>query len=154
MNKEERVKLVFETISKIAGFEIKPNKAFYMVVNGEKGVYQISESLNLYCKAPNGYYSVCKAPDGYYMVLDYNIILQVFNDWYQFEEIKEPFLAFEEKEFLSQFEFEWLEISTTLDMFDKNNELVASINLNNVNINLSFDGLEKNRKYSGKELGL
>lgn len=145
MNKEERIKLVFETLSKLAGFEIKPDKEFYMTLNGYKEVCKIDENLNLHYNIFNGTHKMS----------DYNI-LPIFRGGYQLEEIKEPLLAFEEKEFLSQFEFEWLEISTTLDMYDKNNEIVASIKLTNIfdNDDVNFDGLEKGKRYSRKELAL
>lgn len=85
MNKEEITKLVFETLSKIAGFKIKPNKEFYVVGNGVKDVYKIDENSNLYCKTPEGYFR----PSGY-------TILPVFNGVFQLEEIKEPLLTSEE----------------------------------------------------------
>lgn len=140
MNKEERVKLVFETISKIVGFEIKPNNDFYMIVNGEKNIYKIDENLSLHYRTPNGYIGLSV----------YNI-LPIFKGGYQLEEIKEPLLTEEEKDFLRNFKFAELFISRNL-LYMYGEDKVYAINLND--INLSFDGLKKYKTYSGKELGL
>lgn len=142
MNKEERAKLFFKTISEIAGFEIKPEKDFYMIGNGTDGVYQISEGLNLYYKKP----------DSTYTRSDYSIF-PIFKGAYEFEEIKEPLLTDEEKEFLRQFKFEEMQITpySYMYMFNKNT-VFAAIYLNSITI--GFDKLEVNRKYSREELEL
>jgi hypothetical protein len=141
MTKEERVKLVFETISKIAGFEIEPDKEFYIVANGKRVRYVIDKFLNLLLKNPNDYFGKS----------DYNI-LPILKGGYQLEEIKEPLLTEEGRNFLRQFKFEKLLIKGFLYLHDKNNAFVASIGLDS--INLSFDGLERGKKYSSAELGL
>lgn len=142
MNKEERAKLFFKTISEIAGFEIKPNKEFYMAGYDIKGVYKIDEDLTLYYKTLNGYFRT----------YDYNIV-EIFKGGCELEKIKETLLTDEEKEFLRQFKFEDLEIIVThLNMYNKNGVLVTIINLDTVGF--SFDGLKGGKKYSGKELGL
>ena len=144
MNKEERVKLVFETFSKIAGFEIKPDKEFCVIINGIKYIYKMGENFQLYY-----YYNW---PLGNYNKSENNI-LAFFNAEYQFEEIKEPLLPEESKNFLRQFEIEELEIILAhLNMYNKTGLLVNVINLNTVNF--SFDGLKEGKKYTGKELGL
>lgn len=142
MNKEERVKLVFETISKIVGFEIKPEKEFRIVGNGIKTIYKINEDLYLYCKTPNGYYRV----------MDYSV-LSIFRGEYHPKEIKEPLLTDEEEKFLKQFKFNGLSVVLNfLNMYDEKGALANVINLNV--INFSFDGLKEGRTYSAKELGL
>lgn len=149
MNKEERVKLVFETISKIAGFEITPDKEFYVVANGEKDVYKIDENSNLYCKMPEGYFR----PSGY-------SILPIFKGGYQLEEIKEPLLTEEGKDFLRQFKFESLEVRAYFSdigtivalLLISQGDLYCTIPIHM--LNYEFKGLEANRKYTEKELGL
>ena len=153
INKEERVRLVFETISKISGFEIKPNKDFYVIGNGIKGVYTIDESLLLLCKKSNGRYEVS----------DYGI-LPILKGGYQLDEIKEPLLTDKEplltdkeRGFLRHFIFKELSIeeepqSTLMYMYDRNNIIVNVIEL--YDTNFSFDGLEKGKRYSREELEL
>ena len=82
MNKKERTELVFKTLSKIVGFEIKPNKEFYMVGNGGEDVYLIDEFLNL----------LYKSRDGSFQLSVYDISL-IFKGELQLEEIKEPLLT-------------------------------------------------------------
>jgi hypothetical protein len=143
MNKEERVKLVFETISKIAGFKIKPNKDFYIVSNDERMRYYIREDLIL----------MIEASKDYYVRSDYiRTALPILNGDYQLEEIKEPIITDEERDFLRQFNFEKLEISTCLCMYDKDGTLANAVNLSIINFN--FDGLERDNIYTRKELGL
>ena len=50
MNKEERVKIAFEALSKIVGYEIKPNKAFYSIINDVRFIYKVDENFELYCR--------------------------------------------------------------------------------------------------------
>lgn len=142
MTEEARVKLVFETISKVAGFKIEIETKFCITIEGEKNVYLIDRSLNLFYRKPNGCFGRS----------DYNI-LPILQDEYELEEYKEPSLAGKEKEFLRHFKFDALVISTLLYMYiyDKS-RVLDTINLNNTN--LSFDGLEKGRTYSRPDLGL
>ena len=141
MNKEERAKLFFKTISEIAGFEIKPDKEFYMAGYDIKGVYKISEDLTLYYKTPNGYFRT----------YDYNLV-EIVKGGCELEEIEEPLLTEEEKNFLRGFKFEEIAITNVLCLFDKDNVPFNAINFDN--INLSFDRLEKYKIYSREELGL
>lgn len=164
MNKEEKVELVFETLSKIAGFKIKPNKEFYIVRYSEnfeykeEFVYLIDEGLNLRYEKDDGSFGLSS--------YDYNT-LSILKGDLQLEEIKEPLLTEEGRNFLRQFEFEMLkidglifdelgfdglEVSTYLYMFDENGAVLASAKLDNINV--SFDGLEKGRIYSRAELEL
>lgn len=130
---------MFETISKIAGFEIKPNKDFYILANGEKMKHHIREDLTLM----HGH------SKNIYLRSEYSI-LPIFNGGYKLEEIKEPLLTDEEKKFLRHFNFEKLEISINLYLY--NNEDSTIINSNT--INYGFDGLERDKIYTREELGL
>lgn len=87
MNKEERVKLVFNTISNLAGFEVKPDKPFYMTMQGDKHTFKLDEESNLYL------YDNIK---DYFYWRRFNFSSLFRDDW-KFEEIKEPLLTKEEK---------------------------------------------------------
>lgn len=144
MTREERVKLIFETLSKSVGFEIKPFKEFYVSGSGLKNVYFIDEFFTLHCKTLLGYF----------VNSDYTI-LSILKGDLQLEEIKEPLTTKEERDFLRHFKFDELkisEISNDLILFDKDWKIVVSFDLNN--IDFSFNGLEEDKKYSSKELGL
>lgn len=141
MNKKEKVELIFETLSKISGFEIKPNKEFYITTNGKKVKYHIDRDLMLWHRENKGYFENS--------ILQYH---QLLTDDYQLEEIKESLTTEEERGFLRNFNFDELEVSTHLNMYNKYGILVTAIYLDTIDFN--FDGLEKGRKYSGKELGL
>ena len=145
MTNEERVKLVFETISKIVGFEIKPNKEFYIVRYSEnfeykeEFVYLIDEDLNLRYEKDDGSFGLSS--------YNYNT-LSILKGDLQLEEIKEPLVTEEEKDFLRHFKFDTLKILTRMYMYDKNGFIVNSIMLEN--INYGFDGLKDVKKYSAK----
>lgn len=88
MNKEERVKIAFEALSKIVGFEIKPDKAFYIISNNEKEIYYITHDLTLMELCDDNTYRCC-----------IGIVALLNGQWNcNFEEIKEPLLTDEEKE--------------------------------------------------------
>lgn len=141
MSKEERVKLVFETISKIAGFEIKPEKEFYMNANGNKGVYKISESLQLLFKDAFGDYKTSVFS-----------ILPLFNGGYDLKEIKEPLLTEEENAFLKRFKFKTFKVDEYFLYFGLDVALGDAIPRDL--INLKFSGLELYKEYTREELGL
>ena len=78
---------------------------------------------------------------------------QIFKGVYQFEEIKEPLLTEEGKDFLRHFKFDELSIVMTfLNMYNEKNTLVNAVNLDIINV--SFDGLKEGKRYSREELGL
>jgi hypothetical protein len=94
-----------------------------------------------------------EASKDYYVRSDYiRTALPILNGDYQLEEIKEPIITDEERDFLRQFNFEKLEISTCLCMYDKDGTLANAVNLSIINFN--FDGLERDNIYTRKELGL
>lgn len=95
MNNEERVELVFETISKIAGFEIKPNKDFYIRANGEEIRHHISKNLTLMQHKSKEHYERS----------DYTI-LPILKGGYKLIEIK-GILACEEKELVKKEHKQW-----------------------------------------------
>lgn len=140
MNKEERVKLVFETISKIAGFEIKPNKEFYINIDGKRKVYKISENLQLLYEYSGGYYETS-------LLVFFNIL----SGCYSLEEIEEPLLTEEERGFLRHFKFKALEVDLHCLYFG---ESFARRAMCRDFINLKFNGLELDKEYAREELGL
>lgn len=143
MNKEERVKLMFETISKIAGFEIKPNKDFYIIANGNKIKHYINENLILMRRMSNGIY----------LRSDYSIFL-ILNGDYKLEEIKEPLLTDEEKEFLKNFAFDSLKKveGRAIIMFTIQDHGGVGYALGLNALKLRFEGLEFDKEYTKEEL--
>lgn len=80
INEKEKIKLEFESLSKIAGFKILPNKAFYVVDNGIKQKYKIDTGLNVYCH--------CKVNGWVYSPYAMLWLLPILKGDYQPEEIK------------------------------------------------------------------
>jgi hypothetical protein len=142
MKKEERVKLMFETISKIAGFEIKPDKEFYIIENGIKIKHYINENLILMRRMYNGIY----------LRSDYSIFL-ILNGDFKLEEIKE-LLADEEKEFLRNFAFDSLKKveGRAIIMFTIQDHGGAGYALGLNALKLRFEGLEFDKEYTKEEL--
>jgi hypothetical protein len=142
MKKEKRIKLVFETISKIAGFEIKPNKDFYIIANGNKIKHYINEDLILMRRMYNGIY----------LRSDYSIFL-ILNGDFKLEEIKE-LLTGEEKEFLKNFAFDSLKKveGRAIIMFTIQDHGGAGYALGLNALKLRFEGLEFDKEYTKEEL--
>lgn len=142
MNKEDRVRLVFETINKIAGFEVKPNKDFYIWANGEKIKYHIRSDLTL----------MVEGSKGYYVRSDFTI-LPILKGGYKLEEIKE-LLTDEEKEFLKNFAFDSLKKveGRAIIMFTIQDHGGAGYALGLNALKLRFEGLEFDKEYTKEEL--
>lgn len=142
MKKEKRIKLVFETISKIVGFEVKPNKNFYILANGKKIKYHIRSDLTL----------MIEASKDIYLRSEYTI-LPIFNGGYRLEEIKE-LLADEEKEFLKNFAFDSLKKveGRAIIMFTIQDHGGVGYALGLNALKLRFEGLEFDKEYTKEEL--
>lgn len=133
-------KLIFEKL------EVEPNEEFEIAVNGKKSdsLFSISDSLVVWYKEDNEWHETSWTIN-YFITSAVKII-----------KIVKPLVTEEEKTFLKFWEFEKIRISNNptykLLVIVCANGIATCISL--TYLNLTFSGLEEEKYYTPKELGL